>query len=60
MCYSGFCCYETYDGGCRKPRRIPCPQDEEEVEAYEIALEWEAESRGDEMRDLSGYDPIED
>ena len=49
MCYSGSCPYETYDGGCHKPRNKPCPQDEEDVAAYEDAMDMKYEQKLDDL-----------
>lgn len=37
MCYGMGCQYESSRGNCRKPSRVPCPQDEADVEAWEKA-----------------------
>lgn len=39
MCYCG-CIHEDYEGECRKPRKLPCPHDEEEMDAYCEAADW--------------------
>ena len=59
MCYSGSCPYETYDGDCRKPRNKPCPQDEEDVAAYEREMEARAERAMDDAISAK-YDNDED
>lgn len=38
MCYCG-CFYEDYNGDCRKPRNLPCPENQEEVDAYETEMD---------------------
>ena len=35
MCYGSGCLYEDWHGECRKPFNMPCPDDMEDVAAWE-------------------------
>lgn len=52
MCYGMNCGYEDYNGDCSKTGRLPCPLDEEDMDAYYRAEDAKMERFLEELREV--------
>lgn len=51
MCCGMGCCYESWDGGCRRPAGSPCAMDDDALAEYEARCDDQIDRMVKEMRE---------